>query len=66
MLSQALPIGDRPTVSLIMSVYNREHYLKYAIESALVQTEPDFELLIWDDGSTDSSLEIARHYAKQD
>ena len=53
-------------ISLVMPVYNRERYLGTAIESVLKQTKPDFELLVWDDGSTDSSLEIARDYAKQD
>ncbi|PSF29078.1 filamentous hemagglutinin [Aphanothece hegewaldii CCALA 016] len=49
-----------------MTVYNRERYLSAAIESVLAQTRRDFELLIWDDGSTDGSVEIARHYEKQD
>lgn len=55
-----------PSVSLIMTVYNREIYLGLAIESVLVQTFTDFELIIWDDGSTDRSIEIARHYASRD
>lgn len=52
--------------SLIMTVYNRDRYLSAAIESVLAQTHPDFELLIWDDGSSDRSIEIARHYAHND
>ena len=36
------------------------------IESVLKQTDTDFELLIWDDGSTDKSVEIASGYAEQD
>ncbi len=55
-----------PPVSIIMTVYNRERYLKAAIESVLAQTYPNFELLIWDDGSTDNSLNLARSYAKLD
>lgn len=55
-----------PLVSLIMPVYNRESYLAVAIESVLYQTYPNWELLIWDDGSTDRSLEIAQGYAQQD
>ncbi|MDM9385691.1 glycosyltransferase [Chlorogloeopsis sp. ULAP01] len=47
-------------ISIIMTVYNGERYLGFAIQSVLSQTYPDFELLIWDDGSTDSSVEIAR------
>ncbi len=53
-------------ISLIITTYNRERYLSAAIESILAQTSSDFELLIWDDGSTDGSVEIARNYAKQD
>ena len=53
-------------ISLIMTVYNRERYLSKAVESVLAQTKQDFDLLIWDDGSTDSSVEIANGYAKRD
>ncbi|MBE9226312.1 CHAT domain-containing protein [Phormidium sp. LEGE 05292] len=54
------------TISLVIITYNREHYLSAAIESVLAQTKHDFELLIWDDGSTDNSVEIAQNYAKND
>ncbi|AFZ24155.1 filamentous hemagglutinin family N-terminal domain protein [Cylindrospermum stagnale PCC 7417] len=55
-----------PIISLVITVYNRELYLRAAIESILAQTRGDFELLIWDDGSTDSTPEIAREYEKRD
>ncbi|BBD62335.1 filamentous hemagglutinin outer membrane protein [Nostoc sp. HK-01] len=55
-----------PVISLIITVYNRENYLRLAIESVLSQTRQDFELLIWDDGSTDNSLAIAREYEECD
>ncbi|MDJ0674649.1 MAG: glycosyltransferase [Calothrix sp. MO_167.B42] len=55
-----------PTISIVIPVYNRSSYLPTAIESVLKQTRQDFELIIWDDGSTDDSLDIARHYAKID
>lgn len=54
------------SISIIMTVFNRSRYLAPAIKSVLIQTRPDFELLIWDDGSTDRSVEIARHFAQQD
>lgn len=54
------------TISIIITAYNRERYLPKAIESVLAQTRRDFELLIWDDGSTDRSVEIAHDYAKLD
>ncbi len=54
-----------PTVSLITVFHNRDRYLSATISSILTQTYQDFELLLWDDGSTDQSLAIARHYAQQ-
>ena len=55
-----------PSISLLIVNYNRERYLGAAIESVLSQTKTEFELLIWDDGSTDRSLNIASDFAKQD
>jgi glycosyltransferase involved in cell wall biosynthesis len=55
-----------PKISIVMPVYNREYYLGAAIESVLNQTMTDFELLVWDDGSTDQSLKIAQQYAELD
>ncbi|MCU0551557.1 MAG: glycosyltransferase [Leptolyngbya sp. Prado105] len=55
-----------PLLSLITTVHNREQYLSETIESILTQSFHNFELLIWDDGSTDDSVEIAQHYAAQD
>ena len=52
------------SISLIITVYNRQTYLAQTIESVLQQTYKDWELLIWDDGSTDDSLKIAHHYAQ--
>lgn len=51
-----------PTVTVLMSVYNSEDYLAEAIESILDQTYKDFEFLIINDGSTDSSLKIIKNY----
>ena len=51
------------TVSVVMSVYNSEYYLREAINSILNQTFADFEFLIVDDGSTDNSLEIIRSFS---
>jgi filamentous hemagglutinin family protein len=53
-------------ISIVITSYNREAYLGAAIESVLAQTWQDFELLVWDDGSTDNSLAIARQYAEKD
>lgn len=44
--------------SIIISVYNKEKYIKTTIESVLNQSFADFEIIIVNDGSTDKSLEI--------
>lgn len=51
---------DHPKVSVIMSVYNEEMYLRLALESILTQTFADFELIIVNDGSSDGTEEIIR------
>ncbi len=57
--------GPRPTVSILMPVFNAAAYLDEAIQSALQQRYRSFELLIVDDGSTDDSGEIALGYSCQ-
>jgi len=51
-----------PEVTVLMSVYNGEKYLREAIDSILNQTFTDFEFLIVNDGSTDRTVEILRSY----
>lgn len=53
-------------ISIILPVYNGERFLKASIESCLEQTYSNFELIIVDDCSTDSTNEIAREYVKRD
>lgn len=55
-----------PKVTVLMSVYNSEDYLVEAVESILNQTYKNFEFLIINDGSTDSSLRILREFSKRD
>lgn len=55
-----------PKVSIITTIYNRDRYLAQAIASILAQTYNDFELILFDDGSNDHSLEIAKEYAQKD
>ena len=55
-----------PAISVAMSVYNGERFLALAIESILAQTFTDFEFLILNDGSSDSSAAIIDAYAAQD
>lgn len=53
-----------PRISVITALYNHEKYVAQAIESCLNQTFQDFEHILWDDGSKDRSLDIAREYEK--
>lgn len=52
----------KPKVSLVMSVFNQERFLKEAIKSILGQTYKDFEFLILDDGSFDNSFKIFKSF----
>lgn len=54
--------GADPKVTILMSVYNGEQFLRIAIDSILTQKFRDFEFLIMDDGSTDGTAEIIRSY----
>src|SRR6185295_6327729 len=51
--------SERPLVSGILIVFNGERFLREAVESVLAQRYDRWELLIVDDGSTDSSAHIA-------
>ncbi|MCL1989200.1 MAG: glycosyltransferase [Firmicutes bacterium] len=56
----------QPLLSIIMPIYNNERTLKKAVDSILVQKFDDWELLLVDDGSTDSCVQIVEDYAKGD
>ena len=53
-------------ISVIVPVYNAEHYLSHCIDGILAQSFTDFELLLIDDGSTDGSSAICDAYAEAD
>lgn len=55
-----------PKISIIIPVFNVENYLPQCIDSILAQIFHDFELLLIDDGSQDSSGDICDKYAKLD
>jgi glycosyltransferase involved in cell wall biosynthesis len=52
-----------PRVTVGMPIFNRAHLLRETIGYVLAQTYGDFELIVFNDGSTDGSLEIARSIA---
>jgi glycosyltransferase involved in cell wall biosynthesis len=51
-----------PKVSVIMNCYNGEQYLREAINSVYAQTYKDWEIVLWDDESTDNTRDIALSY----
>ena len=54
--------GESPRVSIVIPCYNQAEYLAEAIESALGQSYARVEVIVVDDGSTDSTPEIAQSY----
>ena len=55
-----------PKISVILSAYNEEKFIRKAIESLINQTLEDIEIIIINDGSTDDTLNIINSYAKDD
>lgn len=57
---------SKPLVSILMTAYNREKYISEAIQSVLASSYSHFELIIVDDASTDTTVEMAHAFQKQD
>jgi glycosyltransferase involved in cell wall biosynthesis len=55
-----------PRVSVVTPIYNSAAYLASTVESVRAQTFPDWELVLSDDGSSDSSVTIAKEFASHD
>lgn len=55
-----------PTVSILVTVYNRERFLAATLDSILKSSLQDFEVIVVDDASGDGSLAIAQDYASRD
>jgi len=55
-----------PTVSVLVTVYNRESYLAETLKSVLDSSWTDFELIVVDDASSDKSASVAESFAKND
>ena len=55
-----------PQISIAMTTYNGEKYLAEQLDSILSQTHTDWELIICDDCSTDSTWQILQEYAQKD
>jgi len=59
-------MSTSPAISVVAGAYNAQRYLAEMIDSFLAQTFADFELIVVDDGSTDSTADILRSYAGRD
>ena len=57
---------SQPLVSVIMPCYNMASYISDSIKSVIVQTYPNWELLIVDDASTDETVSIIKDYSQSD
>ncbi len=59
-------MDTKPLVSVLVPIYNVERYLRQCLESLSRQTMQEIEFICLNDGSTDSSLDIAKEYAARD
>lgn len=55
---------DRPTITVLLSTYNGEKFLREQLDSILCQKDVELHLLVRDDGSKDSTLAILNEYVK--
>ncbi len=60
------PPNQAPMVSVVMPVYNSAKYLHECLDSMLIQTYRNFEIICTDDGSSDDSPKILAEYAEKD
>ena len=59
-------IRDNPLISILVPVYNVEAYIRKSLDSILAQTYVNLQIILIDDGSTDSSGDICNKYALMD
>ena len=53
---------DFPLVSIAMNCYNSDEYLQEAIDSVYAQSYSNWEIIFWDNASTDGSVNIVKSY----
>lgn len=59
-------LQEKPLVSIVLPVYNGEKYLRESLDSILAQTMQDWELIVVDDCSQDTTPQILADYAASD
>lgn len=57
---------EQPLVSIIIPTYNRAHLIGETLDSVLAQTYQNWECIVVDDGSTDNTETLLKHYVKKD
>ena len=60
--SLEMPRVDRPLISIVVCCYNRGHLIPQTLDSALAQSYEPFEIIVIDDGSTDSTPQVISSY----
>lgn len=58
-------MNEQPLVSVVINCYNSDTYLKEAIDSVFNQTYQNWEIIFWDNQSTDTSAEIVKSYGDE-
>jgi glycosyltransferase involved in cell wall biosynthesis len=59
------PSADVPKIAVAMPAYNAASFISAALESVLLQSHVDLEIVVVDDGSTDRTADIAKRYAER-
>ena len=52
----------KPKVSILLNCYNEERFIKRSIKSVVNQTFKNWELVVWDDASTDNTVKIIKQF----
>lgn len=58
--------NQKPFMSIVVTSYNYQDYIKETLESLINQTYDNFEVIVVDDGSTDNSVNVIKDYARKD